>query len=54
MVKWMINKNRTMAKCPNCKFTLRDKDEIRLLGTFIAGYRYCPYCGKLLVEEDNK
>lgn len=42
---WMINKEKNLAKCSNCKFFLKDKDEINLLGTFIQGYNYCPYCG---------
>lgn len=50
---WMINKEKNLAKCSNCKFFLNDKDEIKLLGTFIQGYNYCPYCGADM-REDKK
>ncbi|SCW70449.1 hypothetical protein SAMN05660484_02601 [Eubacterium ruminantium] len=42
---WMVNKEKSLAKCSNCKFSLKNKDEIKLFGTFIQGYNYCPYCG---------
>ena len=48
---WMINKEKNLAKCSNCKFFLKDKDEIKLLGTFIQGYNYCPYCGAYMGED---
>jgi Zn finger protein HypA/HybF involved in hydrogenase expression len=50
---WMINKEKNLAKCSNCKFFLNDKDEIKLLGTFIQGYNYCPYCGADMREVEE-
>lgn len=42
---WIINKEKGFAKCSSCKFLLKDKDEIKLFGTFVQGYNYCPNCG---------
>lgn len=42
---WIVNKEKNLAICSNCKFHLKDKDEIKLLGTFTQGYNHCPTCG---------
>lgn len=50
---WIVNKEKSLARCSNCKFLLKNKDEIKLFGTFIQGYNYCPYCGAKMVEPQE-
>lgn len=51
---WIVNKEKSLARCSNCKFLLKNKDEIKLFGTFIQGYSYCPYCGYRMIEPQDK
>lgn len=50
---WIVNKEKSLARCSNCKFLLKNKDEIKLFGTFIQGYNYCPYCGYRMIEPQE-
>lgn len=50
---WIVNKEKSLAICSNCKFHLKDKDEIKLLGTFTQGYNYCPTCGAKMQEAKD-
>ena len=50
---WIINKDKSLARCSNCKFLLKDKDEIELFGTFMQGYNHCPYCGAKMIEPQE-
>lgn len=51
---WIVNKEKTFARCSNCKFLLKNKDEIKFFGTFIQGYNYCPYCGAKMAESEGE
>ena len=49
---WIVSKEKSLARCSNCKFLLKDKDEIKLFDTFVQGYNYCPYCGCKMEREE--
>ena len=50
---WIVSKEKSLARCSNCKFLLKDKDEIKLFDTFVQGYNYCPYCGCKMEGESE-
>ena len=49
---WLVRKEKSLARCSNCKFLLKDKDEIKLFDTFVQGYNFCPYCGCKMEREE--
>lgn len=48
--KWLVNKEKDMVCCPFCMDKQKiGEAEVRLLDTAFAGFRFCRYCGAMMV-----